>query len=455
MECPKCGYLGFDQSPRCRNCSYDFSLMTPADDVSLEDIDLGIDFGVDRRVEAPVPAAASFGSIEELDAFAPKASGDAGSRPVFDPSELDALLQKAEMVDAAPADSQSVSIEMAAAEAPAGSDLDALAFDVIDAGEPVPSKPETISWPDPPPSLAQAAETAPAFELPALEPAAVEPPAPPAWAPPVHQEPPPPPASRPAFDVTSLDALDLTDVPDAGMPDPLPATDAVSPAALDRVMREARTLPAVSVPAFDDDAPLVRLQQPRAPVAVRKTPMSPKLRAVSRPTPQEPVFDFLESSESPAAGEPATSGHAGQATALESSPPLRRIGAAAIDVVLFAGIDLAVLYLTFRIVGLTAAEWRVLPVWPLVAFLAGMKLAYAAVFTALGGQTIGKMAAGIRVVSLDGRRVAPGVALRRAAASLVAIITVGLGYLPGLVGGDRRAVHDRLSGTRVVSLPAA
>lgn len=183
--------------------------------------------------------------------------------------------------------------------------------------------------------------------------------------------------------------------------------------------------------------------------------MSPKLRAVSRPTPQEPVFDFLDWSDAPAAGEPVQPEQIGPATALDSSPPLRRIGAAAIDAMLFAGIDLAVLYLTFRIVGLTVTEWRVLPLFPIVVFLAGIKLAYVAVFTALGGQTIGKMAAGIRVVSLDGRSVAPGVALRRAAASLVATMTLGLGYLPGLVGGHRRAVHDRMSGTRVVSLPAA
>ena len=27
MKCPKCGYLGFDDVERCRNCGYDFSLM--------------------------------------------------------------------------------------------------------------------------------------------------------------------------------------------------------------------------------------------------------------------------------------------------------------------------------------------------------------------------------------------------------------------------------------------
>ena len=28
MKCPKCGYLGFEDVDRCRNCGYDFSLLS-------------------------------------------------------------------------------------------------------------------------------------------------------------------------------------------------------------------------------------------------------------------------------------------------------------------------------------------------------------------------------------------------------------------------------------------
>ena len=38
MKCPKCGYLGFDEVERCRNCGYDFSLMQSA--VDLPDLAL-------------------------------------------------------------------------------------------------------------------------------------------------------------------------------------------------------------------------------------------------------------------------------------------------------------------------------------------------------------------------------------------------------------------------------
>ena len=31
MKCPKCNYLGFETGDRCKNCGYDFSLLTLAD----------------------------------------------------------------------------------------------------------------------------------------------------------------------------------------------------------------------------------------------------------------------------------------------------------------------------------------------------------------------------------------------------------------------------------------
>ena len=37
MKCPKCGYLGFDNVDRCRNCGYDFSL---AREISVPELPL-------------------------------------------------------------------------------------------------------------------------------------------------------------------------------------------------------------------------------------------------------------------------------------------------------------------------------------------------------------------------------------------------------------------------------
>jgi uncharacterized RDD family membrane protein YckC len=65
------------------------------------------------------------------------------------------------------------------------------------------------------------------------------------------------------------------------------------------------------------------------------------------------------------------------------------------------------------------------------------------------------MAARIRVVSDDGRDVAPALAFRRTLGVAASIVTLGGTFLPALIGSERRAVHDRLAHTRVVSLPVA
>ena len=46
MKCPKCGYLGFETTDRCRNCQYDFSLapFTSESELTLH--------GADRRAES-------------------------------------------------------------------------------------------------------------------------------------------------------------------------------------------------------------------------------------------------------------------------------------------------------------------------------------------------------------------------------------------------------------------
>ena len=76
-------------------------------------------------------------------------------------------------------------------------------------------------------------------------------------------------------------------------------------------------------------------------------------------------------------------------------------------------------------------------------------------FTAVGGQTIGKMATGIRVVSADDEPLDASSALWRTVSVALTMLTIGFGYLPALLGTDRRALHDRLARTRVVVRPPA
>ena len=129
----------------------------------------------------------------------------------------------------------------------------------------------------------------------------------------------------------------------------------------------------------------------------------------------------------------------------------RRFGAALIDIVLVTATDAVVLYLTLATAGLTLDQTSLIPRIPMAAFLMLMNGGYLVVFTAAGGQTIGKMVTGIRVIRDDAQPVDLAGAVLRAAGCVLSVVTVGLGYLPALLTADRRALQDRVSGTRVVS----
>jgi uncharacterized RDD family membrane protein YckC len=137
---------------------------------------------------------------------------------------------------------------------------------------------------------------------------------------------------------------------------------------------------------------------------------------------------------------------------LEYTPasPAARLGAAVIDIALLGAIDAAVIYLTLALAGLTWQAREVLPQAPLLGFLAILNGGYLIVFIAAAGQTIGKMVTGVRVMGDDGQRVTIAGAVLRAAGCAASLLTLGLGYLPAFFAADRRALQDRIAGTRVV-----
>jgi uncharacterized RDD family membrane protein YckC len=158
----------------------------------------------------------------------------------------------------------------------------------------------------------------------------------------------------------------------------------------------------------------------------------------------------------PAARALATDRWPAPATALRPQPAslFARVVAAVIDLFILAVVDLLVVYFTMKICGLTSADLGLLPKVPLVAFLLMQNGGYLVTFTA-GGQTLGKMAAGIRVVpARDGESLDMGRSFVRTLVWVALAVPAGLGFFTTLFNSDRRGLHDRCAGTRVVRVSA-
>ena len=218
-------------------------------------------------------------------------------------------------------------------------------------------------------------------------------------------------------------------------------------------------------PDDPDDIPLIALPAaPRPPLAVRRNAEPPRLRAVPRSTSAPAAsLDFQTEAEAEVQAEPEEPAPPPRAqraparsTVQSPSDPVSEVGgrrliAALIDHAILSGVDATVIYFTLRMAGLAQSEWRLLPVVPMGVFLGLLKVAYFSAFTAIGGQTIGKMATGITVIAESGR-IDSAVAIRRTLAAALSLLPLGIGFLPALIGSDRRALHDRLTGTRVVGV---
>jgi len=80
-----------------------------------------------------------------------------------------------------------------------------------------------------------------------------------------------------------------------------------------------------------------------------------------------------------------------------------------------------------------------------------MFLLYGIVLHACGGQTIGKLVMGIKLVLVDGNAVTAGVSFLRGAASVLSFLSFGAGFVWVVFSRDRFAWHDVVAGTMVIS----
>jgi uncharacterized RDD family membrane protein YckC len=75
---------------------------------------------------------------------------------------------------------------------------------------------------------------------------------------------------------------------------------------------------------------------------------------------------------------------------------------------------------------------------------------YTIVFLGRLGATPGKLAMGIKVVRADGSPIGMGLATGRYFCSYVSSFTLGIGYLMACFDTEKKTLHDRLCGTRVI-----
>jgi len=126
-----------------------------------------------------------------------------------------------------------------------------------------------------------------------------------------------------------------------------------------------------------------------------------------------------------------------------------RVQAAVVDLLLLSALFSVAAYFASRaarvdVVGL-------LPTWPyLLGYFALLGLTYAGYFTGTTGQTLGKMATGLRVVDRFGGPPAYVRAFARGIVGTLGVLLAGGGVLPMLFDPARRTLHDPLFGTRVV-----
>jgi uncharacterized RDD family membrane protein YckC len=238
-----------------------------------------------------------------------------------------------------------------------------------------------------------------------------------------------------------------------GAPDSEAAADLplFSPAQPERTARAATVRRTGPGRVAAEDEPLITGPlRPRAPLGVRRaTGEVPRARprTVKPAASEETLFETPPVAVIGQAWVPASAASAGGESL---AAPWRRIVAGLIDLALLSAVDAVVIYLTLRLLGVNTFDMSSLPLLPVVAFFLLLNGGYFVAFTTVGGQSIGKMALGIKVISQEDSTVPVGRATVRTLAYLVSALPLGAGFLPGVISADRLALHDRLAHTRVV-----
>lgn len=393
MRCPKCHYLSFDPEPRCKNCGYDLEVAD--EDLAMRTAEPAGDPAPDLTLHEPASSKAAPLTLEIRRAEPePESTPEPQWEPEPEP-EWDPMIEPAEPAAQSPrlalVEQEPVrGLQTASRAAAAVAEPPARMFP-----PPIEPAPRAVE------SFARTSAEPPATRTPFRAPNTT--------------------AELPLFVKGMSDADSLVDESDLRPGGPLPVPPARSPLGVRR----------------------------SAPEPVRQRPAQPTRRP--GPLDHDLLKDLQRVEREEALGRisatAATS--AAQRQAEDDVQPAHRAAAAAIDVAVLGSIATFVVWATLRLCNISLSGLGVGALAPLLFFLALVDLGYLLMFTAAGGQTIGKMVMNIRVESLDA---GSSLSIRRAAwrslLTLVSVVGLGLGWLPVLLGHG--TLHDRLARTRVV-----
>jgi len=132
---------------------------------------------------------------------------------------------------------------------------------------------------------------------------------------------------------------------------------------------------------------------------------------------------------------------------------LRRVAAICYDWMLLSGTMFVTSLPLIWLIGGVPKHWASQTGFRL--FLAGIIFVFFGWFWTHGGQTLGMRAWRLRLVSDAGGEVTWRMASVRFLAAFVSLLCLGLGFLWVMHDRERRAWHDRWSGTRLQLLPKA
>jgi uncharacterized RDD family membrane protein YckC len=406
MKCPKCQYLGFDGQTRCRHCGYDLSLVATTE----------------LTAEGTDPVAAAEAEAPDTLFYRPEPSARAQARAAIQkraasrtpqPESFDLPLFAQPGVDdrpALPASRPPLAVRRPVHEAPRARAAAAAAFAPAPMAEPAGLADTVASRVTVPPGMVEAPVPEPGLAL--------------------------------SFD-TAPAAVPLGGERLAGGTLELPGREASSSIGVARAP-DAVPPPSARRPLVNDDG------TPRR----RSSIVVPEMTGPAADIAEAPTVAVGAVPATAVEVDPAAAREVGAAAMRETdgaaAPLGRRIAGGLIDLTLLAAVDAAVVVATLNATGLAWADVKRLPLAPLAVFLVLLAVGYLAMCTVLAGRTIGQSIVGLAVLETGGRPVRLAPAVVRAAIQVLTVPAAGLGFLPALLGADRRALYDRLAGTDVV-----